>query len=435
MAKKVNSRAIAANIIQQVINDKAVLKDAIAKTKIPDEHKAFVKELCFGVCRYYFSLEVILTKLVTKPIKQKDSIIKFLIMLGIYQLKYLSTQNYAAISETVNAASQLNKPWAKGLINATLRNFERGFDEAELADNPEYNYAHPKWLIDEIKTIYPNCYCDILLQNNLKAPLSLRVNIQNTSIAKYTELLKQNNISAVKTCDNIFVLNKAMPTDKIPGFKQGLVSLQDTNAALAVKFLKLEHDLKVLDACSAPGGKTCAILEQYPKIDLLALEKYTHRSTLIHQNLTRLKLNCEIKITDAAKLDSWWDGSKFDRVLLDAPCSATGIIRRQPDVKLHRSKNDITEVVQIQTKLLTNLWQTLNDGGYLLYATCSILAEENWLQIENFLQNTPDATNIPIETDISTSHKAPFGIQFLPGDNMGDGFYYCLLQKSPKINR
>ena len=430
MNTKINSRAIAAKIINKVISENIPIKEAIVQTKIPIEQTAFVKEICFGVCRYYYSLDLIVSTLITKPIKSKDEIVKFLIIIGIYQLKYLSTKNYAAISETVNAAGVLKKPWAKGLINATLRNFEREFDDSKFNNDPEYIYSHPKWLIDKITYLYPNNYKDILLNNNAKPPLSIRVNIQNTTVDKYLDLLKQNSISFTKISEYIFTLNKAIPTEKIPGFKEGLVSIQDSNAALAPYFLKINDKLNILDACAAPGGKTCAILEQHPTSKVLAIEKYIKRSELIKHNLERLKLNCSVKIADASDIKSWWDNKPFDRILLDAPCSATGIIRRQPDVKIHRIEKDLTELVKLQSKLLQALWQTLSPGGYLLYDTCSVINDENWVQMQNFINNNTDANYIHLETDIQCDFKPPLGIQLLPGENQGDGFYYCLLQKS-----
>ncbi|MBV1872363.1 MAG: 16S rRNA (cytosine(967)-C(5))-methyltransferase RsmB [Gammaproteobacteria bacterium] len=400
--------------------------------KADEKSQGLVKELCFGVCRHYLYLHNIALALLSKPLKKKDKDIELLILIGIYQLKFLRTPDHASINETVAACAPLKKPWAKGLINGVLRNYLREQDKITAGISQDYSVqtSHPSWLVDALKADWPTHYRDILEANNQPAPLSIRVNLQQQNLSDTLASLSAANISA-KACafsKSGITLENAVSVENLPGFNAGLCSIQDESAQLAAELLKLEPGQRVLDACAAPGGKTCHILENQADIDqLIALDKVAPRLDKVRSNLSRLNLHAELKAADAADLSSWWDNQLFQRILLDAPCSATGIIRRHPDIKWLRKERDISTLAQQQLQLLKILWQTLAPGGILLYATCSVLKQENENLVGQFLSQTNDAQEIKITADwgISTT----IGRQIFPKTGGQDGFYYARLRK------
>lgn len=455
--KKVTPRIIAIQIFSQLLKQQGSLASLLPQhtSDLSGQDQGFVKELCYGCCRWYPTLNEVLNQLLRQKLKPKDADIKAIILLGLYQLAFLRTADYAAINESVNAVAVVKKPWAKKLVNAVLRNFQR--DQKHLFDKAKEKSKtnHPLWLATEIKKAWPNYAEAIFTANNQLPPLTLRVNQQQYSREQYQQLLRDADIEvalAPISQDGLY-LQSPVPVTSLPSFSEGAVSVQDEAGQLAATLLQLKPEQRVLDACCAPGGKTCHIGEMEPKLShIVAVDLEERRLKRVHENLARLNIHAEVICGDAATPKQWWDGQAFDRILLDAPCSATGIIRRQPDIKLLREPEHIQTLTQLQYSLLCELWPLLVDGGILLYATCSILPQENTKVIERFLANTSDAAIDPIV--FNTDNRAqssdtpvfgieqPFGRQLLPlsiGSEAGtmsaqhhDGFYYCRLKKIKK---
>ncbi len=423
-----NTRAVAARILVPVLQQKASLDASIEHANIDDTHRPWIKECSFGVCRYYFSLNAIAEKLLAKPLKPKDADLHALLLIGLYQLWRMRVPDHAAINETVSATKSLKKHWAKNLINGVLRNFLREKD-ALITKLGNTDYNHPPWLLQAVKSAWPESWKTVLEQNNQQAPFTLRTNQRNTSRDNYSSLLEKTDIAhhACEYSREGITLHAPVDVTQLPGFSEGSCSVQDEAAQLSASLLDLKPGQRVLDACCAPGGKTCHIAESEPDLKhILALDIDAGRLEKVTENLTRLKLQTTTQVGDSAEL-TWWDNTKFDRILLDAPCSATGVIRRHPDIKLLRRESDIDELSALQLKILQNLWQTLNDGGLLLYATCSILPQENENLIKTFVEQQHDAIHLPIEA--SWGEKRAYGRQLFPQPNGHDGFYYSRIKK------
>jgi 16S rRNA (cytosine967-C5)-methyltransferase len=393
------------------------------------QDKAFVQALCYGVCRSYHRLDFILNLLIDKPLKSPE--VRSLILIGLYQLNYMRVKPHAAVSETVQAARKI--VWAKALINAVLRGYLRKQDELEQqADNVKTAaLSHPDWLIKQIEHDWSEQAETILQENNQPPPMALRINLTKTTRDNYLELLIEQNLSAkiVGFCAAGIILDKPVPIEALPHFADGWVSVQDSAAQLAAELLDVQPGQRVLDVCAAPGGKTAHILEQQPDVsELVAVDIDENRMLRVGENLNRLRLNAKLIVADAAKPDDWWDGKPFDRILLDAPCSATGVIRRHPDIKLLRRESDIAALTLLQKTILNAIWPLLANGGMLLYATCSVLKQENEDQIVDFLSAHEDAIELPITTD---EWGAPgiCGRQIMTGESSMDGFYYARLVK------
>lgn len=403
-----NVRQQAVSVLQPILRRKSSLQILKQRAHCPE-----LQEICYGVCRYYYQLDFIAKQLLRK-VPQDDSIY-LLIIIGLYQLLYMNTAPYAVISEAVEASKVMNKAWASKLINAVLRNFQRQQDTlfAQLTKKPDIQYAHPGWLTDAIKHAYPEDWRAILQANNQKPPMTLRVNQQKITRQDYQKKLHSQAIASQITRRSGVGITLANPigVKQLPSFYDGEVSLQDEAAQLAADLLDVHEGMRVLDACAAPGGKTCHLLEQYPSIDLTAIDNQATRLQQIQENLQRLQLQAKLITADAANTNHWWDKQTFDRILLDAPCSATGVIRRHPDSKLLKRKSDIAALADKQLTLLTALWPLLKPGGKLLYATCSILPQENQQVIEKFLRQQ--------------AAQVLYQEQLLPDAN--DGFFYTLL--------
>ena len=427
-----NTRLIAARVLTRVIQDGQSLTAAL-DANLPavelSKDKAFVQALCYGVCRHYYRLDFILNELIAKPIK--DIEIKALALVGIYQLSYMRVKPYAAVSETVLATRK--KPWAKGLINALLRNFQRGQEHLEHKAGATNWIAtsHPHWLVQKIEQDWPEQAQNILFENNQQPPMSLRVNLSRLSTEQYLQQLSTQAIKAVAVvdCPSAIIIEKPVAVELLPGFMDGLVSVQDVAAQLAAKLLDVQPGQRVLDVCAAPGGKAAHILEHQPQLkELVAVDIDSTRLLRVNDTLQRLKLAATLITGDAQAPQDWWDGQYFERILLDAPCSALGVIRRHPDIKLLRRADDIEALQALQQNILHAIWPLLAPDGLLVYATCSILKQENEQQIAAFLATHADAKEVIIEDadwGIATIH----GRQIITGTSAMDGFYYARLVK------
>jgi 16S rRNA (cytosine967-C5)-methyltransferase len=426
-------RAIACQVVHNVVVKQQSLNTLLplANEQIAEKDHALLQELVFGCCRWYFHLDDIQNEFLDKPLHHNDKLAETLLKIGTYQLLYMRIPNHAALNETVEATQELGLHSLKGLINAILRKV------SQLKQNTDQQAAidsHPSWMQDKIRNNWPENWQDILQQNNQHPPMTLRVNKQFTGqqidTSGYSKLLEGADIKAEPCQFAPFGLSLETPcqVSRLPFFAEGAVSVQDEAAQLCCELLDLKPNLKVLDACAAPGGKTCAMLETEPSLQVLALDLDETRARLIADNLSRLNLSATIKTAPAEEPEQWWDGEPFDRILLDAPCSATGVIRRHPDIKLLRQEGDIKQLAELQLKMLCRLWPTLKPGGKLLYATCSIFPQENSRIIARFLKQEISAKNVEISADWGL--ETGFGRQLFPRDHGHDGFFYACLEKT-----
>ncbi len=435
MSKHINCRAAAALAMLEVVDKQKSLTPILLRysEKIPSTDKGLLQHICYGVSRHYFSLNALSKMLLQKTLPEDARPVQALLWVGIYQLAYSEISEHAAIHETVEACTQLKQEKYKGVVNAVLRRFQREKEALleGLKSSEVTLYQHPKWLIKLLKKSWPDHWQNICEQANLQAPMCLRVNTHKQDKSKYSQTLKDNNIEASpgELALTSIYLDQPMDVFDLPSFSQGSCSVQDEAAQMAALLLKPQKGDRLLDACSAPGGKTCHLLEAVNgEADLTAMDCDEKRLSRVHENLERLGFTAKTLVGEAQHPETWWDGQAFDRILLDVPCSATGVIRRHPDIKLLRQKQDIDNLAALQLEILKKAWQMLKPGGSLLYATCSILPMENAHNIEAFLNMQADAQlqNIQLNSGIDTG----FGWQLFPNVQSHDGFFYALLQKS-----
>lgn len=398
--------------------------------QVADRERALLQELCYGTLRWYGYLQAVVAELVDKPLKSRDQDIFYLLLVGLYQLIYMRIPAHAAVDETVSVTDHLNKRWARGLVNAVLRGWQREHSliEARLLHDEAALSSHPGWLLALLKTAWPGQWRQIVQANNERPPMTLRINRLRMSREQYLHTLQAGDTGACVTgfARNGITLDSPQDVFTLPGFSDGVVSVQDEAAQLATECLGVQPGDRVLDACAAPGGKSTHILETQPALQqLVALDADEGRLQRVRENMQRLQLHAEMVCADAAQPDTWWDGEPFDRILLDVPCSATGVIRRHPDIKWLRQAKDVRQLQQTQQEMLTALWPLLKPGGTLLYTTCSVLPQENSEQVKQFLAHTADAREDPIEAE--WGHACGYGRQVLPGENKMDGFYYARL--------
>ena len=429
-----NPRLAAAKALAAVLNGKASLNSSlpVQLDKVEDRDRGFTQDLAFGTARWQPRLSALAAKLLQKPFKAADADVEALLLVGLYQLLYTRVPAHAAIGETVGCADKLKKPWAKALLNAVLRRAQRESEAllAELEHDPVVRTAHPRWLQKSLKAFWPEQWEAICAANNAHPPMILRVNRRHHHRDSYLQLLADAGIGAtacVYSIDGI-VLDAATDVRSLPGFAEGWISVQDEAAQLAADLLDLAPGQRVLDACCAPGGKTCHILEVEKDLaGVVAVDLDATRLVRVRENLARLGLSAELIAADGRDTATWWDGKPFQRILLDAPCSATGVIRRHPDIKLTRQPDDIAALAVLQGELLDALWPTLEVGGILLYATCSTLPTENTEVIQAFLARTSGARELDLAT--AAGIKQPHGRQLLAQEGGHDGFYYAKLIK------
>ena len=435
LAEQTNVRALAAQVIGPLLRQQGSLSSQLpgALSRCPEQDRPLLQQFCFGTMRELFRLEAIASRLLKKPFEKRDAELQALLLVGLWQLRNSRIPPHAALNETVNATSTLNHGWARKLFNAVLRRYQREARqlEADLASDPSFRWNHPQWMISKLQHNWPDHWQEILAANDQQAPMTLRVNKRQLTLDNALERLSEAGIAAVpgRFADTALVLDQAVDVQRIPGFDRGWFSVQDEAAQLAAGLLDAAPGQRVLDACAAPGGKLCHLLESTPDLkEVLAIELEPARAQRITDNLNRLGLeqDCRLLIADATSRD-WWDGQSFERILIDAPCSATGVIRRHPDIKLLRQGEDISTLAQIQLAMLGNLWSMLSPGGRLVYATCSVFSQENERIIQRFLQQQPDAVHIPI--DAEWGEPRPFGRQLFPAPGGHDGFFYAVLSK------
>lgn len=429
-----NPRLAAARALAAVLSGKASLGGSLPPQldKVEPRDRALAQDLAFGAARWQPRLAALADRLLQKPFKAADKDVEALLLVGLYQLFYTRIPAHAAIGETVGCSDKLKKPWAKGLLNAVLRNAQRQGEAifAQLERDPAARTAHPRWLQKALKASWPEHWEAVCAANNAHPPLILRVNRRHGSRDAYLTELARAGISAgpCRFSRDGIRLAEACDVKTLPGFAEGRVSVQDEAAQLSADLLELASGQRVLDACCAPGGKTCHLLEAEPGLaEVVAVDLEESRLARVRENLARLQLQATLIAADGRDTGAWWDGKPFQRILLDAPCSATGVIRRHPDIKLTRQAEDIPALAQLQGELLDALWPTLEVGGVLLYATCSTLPQENSDNIAAFLARTPGARELDIPGPYGL--KQPHGRQLLAQEDGHDGFYYAKLIK------
>jgi 16S rRNA (cytosine967-C5)-methyltransferase len=418
-----NTRSQAAKIINQVIEEHKGLNEI----NLPND--PFVKHLCYGVIRNYESLRNIAQKILHTEIAQKDKIIFYIIIVTLYQIIYTDTPDYAACNEGVTACADVNKSWAQSLVNkishVAIKDKEKLLAACTEQLNSKYN--HPFWLIKKIKRAWPEHWEEILRNNLIPAPMDLRVNLTKISRDDFLIKLKAAKIiaAAIPNTKAGIRLQNAKNVDEIPGFSTGEFSVQDLSGQLAIELLPISENMSVLDACAAPGSKSCHLLERmHNKLNLTAIDKSSKRLALLQQNLQRNSLTANVKAISAVEFASNCL-NKYDLILLDAPCSAIGVVRRHPEIKLLRNKEQIDELITVQKELLDTLWKLVAPGGAMLYTTCSILPEENFVQITDFLSRHHNAKLK--EYQIPDAIMTYAGSQLLPSADH-DGFFYAYLQ-------
>lgn len=431
-----NTRSIAALTLTAVIGRGRSLDKTLADTtrNLSDKRaQAYVQELVYGVLRWYWRLKPQLAHLLKRPLRGRDRDIEMLLLVGLYQQQFLATATHAAVSETVAACQELRKAWARGLVNGTLRNALREHDRLAAigTETRAGETSHPDWLIAAFTADWPDAAAALLAANNERPPLTLRVNARQATREAYLAQLAGAGIAAAPTrhATEGLQLTDPVPVDSLPDFAQGRVSVQDEAAQLAESVLEVPVAARVLDACAAPGGKAAHVLERHPATrELVALDNAAPRVEKLNSTFARLGVEATTRCADAADINSWWDGKPFDRILIDAPCSGTGVIRRHPDIKHHRRPDDIARLADEQLRLLDSLWPLLGPGGKLVYATCSILRAENDDVVGAFLQRAEGAVPDPIAATWGATTL--YGRQILTGSDNMDGFYFARIMRS-----
>ena len=439
-----------ARVLRAVIDQGLSLERAVTEVENSfDGNLSELKEVAFGGCRFYTYLDILIAELLQKPLKERDRIVHFLLVSALYQIEFMRAPDHAVVNESVNALEHTRQSWAKSLTNGLLRNFIRKkADIIQSINQHPSKYEHvihkqvirafPQHLYARIKHDWPKDYPAIIGASNEKPPLTLRINQRLTNRLEVEAEFQKNGMEYTLVADNTLgiILNQPIAVHKIPRFAQGWLSVQDESAQIIASAMALSSGQRVLDGCAAPGGKSCLILESQPDLATLVAIDLPHRIATINQNLTRLKLNrltadTTVIAADLPHTAAWWDGRQFDRILLDAPCSGSGIIRRHPDIKHRRRETDIEKFATQQLSMINALWALLKPGGKILYVTCSIFRAENDAVIEKFIQHRTDCELQFL--DQTFGRASAFGRQRLPGIHSGDGFYYCAINKSRQL--
>jgi len=430
---KADTRALAARGLAEVALRGASLRDVMERNapRLADPRdRALLMALLSEGARWWLRFDPAVDGLLEKSLRHKDPAVHALLVLGLIQLEILELQDYAAVAATVEAVRALKRPALAGLVNAVLRRWQRERENliAKLDAKPQTRHAHPAWLAAALQRDWPQQADAVMAADNREPPLMLRVNRQRGEREALIARLQAAGYAATAHpwLSDALMLPHSSDVTRLPGFDDGLFAVQDGAAQAAADLADLRNGLRVLDACAAPGGKACHLLER-ADIDLTALEFDAARAERIRQNLMRLRLNAKVVIGDAGAPKGWWNGQPFDRILIDAPCSATGVLRRRPDVRLHRRESDIAAMHAQQRRILSALWPLLAPGGRLVYITCSVLRAENEATVGEWLAAQPDAQALPFTLPVGQA--ATVGWQILPGDGDLDGMYYAVLQK------
>lgn len=433
----VRVRAAAATAIDEVVSAGRSLDVALAaaEAQVSPDDVPLLRMLCFGTLRHHWRLQEWIDALLDRPLKKRDSVVNALLAVGLFQLTDTRIPDHAAVSQTVEAARQLRRPKHAGLLNAIFRRFSRENLAQNAPGSDESKHNHPRWLIDMIAADWPDDLDAILAANNARAPMWLRANSMRTTAQDYAATLTAHDIEHADLPGFGQALRLAQPVAvaALPGFAAGEVSVQDAAAQIAAPWLLAGGGRRLLDACAAPGGKSAHLLElATDDLDLTCIDKDPERLDSIVSSLARLNLHATVLAGDASKPHEWWNNEPFDGILLDAPCSASGVIRRHPDIKLLRRETDIAALSKLQAALLEALWALLKPGGRLLYVTCSVLAAENDGIVSRFLESTPDAREndmLPNNNIRDVMRRKACGYQVMPGTAGLDGFYYACLEK------
>ena len=432
-------QAASAEVVGQVLAGKnldRVLESVQARLHgLTSNERAAVHSISFDTLRHYGLLSAQLDLLLSKPVS--DAPVRHLLLVALSQLQFSKAAAHAIVDHAVSATEQVGFARARPLVNAVLRNFLRAPDKyrREQLELDTAKYDFPRWWIDLARKEYPQAWEGILLSARERPPMWLRVNARRTTVSEYLQRLSEHGMMGRAGSSQAVLLEKPVPVHELPGFKEGVVSVQDEGAQHAARLLAAENGMRVLDACAAPGGKTGHLLEQ-ASIELLALDSDKRRLARVADNLDRLGLAATLRAADASQPDTWWDGKPFDRILLDVPCSGSGVARRHPDIKWIRREADLYAFARLQTRLLNALWNCLGNGGRLLYATCSIFQMENRHIVEQFIRKTPNARQLQLQPQLpqATGRGDAMTAQFLDGqllpDHVHDGFYYALLEKT-----
>ena len=431
-------RADAARVVDAVVARGQSLDAAlvVADARTPTADRPLLHMLCYGVLRHHWRLRSQVAALLDKPLPPKDRIIESLLATGVFQLTDSRVPPHASVSLTVEAARLLRRPRYAAVVNACLRKFQRRVQrrvpDGQADENDEIRFNHPQWLIDRFRDEWPDDWQGLLRANQARAPMWLRVNRRRLDTHAYLEKIAGAG-TLLPGFEQAIRLDEPRPVSDLPGFADGLVSVQDAAAQLAAPWLLAAGGERLLDACAAPGGKSGHLLElSSPGAALTAVDRNPDRLALAGENLARLGLSARLVAADAGRPDDWWDGQPFDRILLDAPCSASGVIRRHPDIPLLRRNADIDALAARQQRLLSALWELLAPGGRLLYVTCSVLPQENEAQVGLFLRRQRDAEEssvLPNNNIRDVMRRRAVGYQILTGDRDLDGFYYGCLEK------
>lgn len=432
MSDNLNLRAQIARALLPLLQHQGSLSSLLpnALEKANERDRPLMQQICYGTLRYWYRYDALASLMLRQPFHPDEMDVEILLNCALYQIEHLRTPDHAVINETVEACKQIGKPWAGKLLNAVLRRFQREREHIlQLAQRLDaFKYNHPDWMLNKLKHNWPQHWEAILDANDLAPPMCLRVNRRKCDRDAYLGLLQQADIGArpgAFSSDAIY-LDSAVGVEQLPMFAQGWISVQDEAAQLAAHLLAPKSGMRILDACSAPGGKLCHLLEHNNAIDIEAVELEPRRAIRISENLDRLELSAPVKIGDASTTD-WWNGELYDQILLDAPCSATGVIRRNPDIKVLRRNEDLLTLAVNQLAILSNLWDMLKPGGTLLYATCSIFSQENDRIIERFLKSHTDAKFVPLNAPWGEARE--YGTQLFPQPEGHDGFFYARLER------
>ncbi len=434
-----DARALAATAVDAVLTEGRTLERALEMAdsgQLSSRDRALIQALAYGAVRGHYRHRRIIEQMLQRPIARRDSVVVALISVGLYQLIDARQPDYAAVSATVEATALLGKIHHRGLVNALLRRFQREREQllAEVMADDESRYGHPDWLIRQVRQDWPDHWQAVLEAGNQPPPMWLRVNRRHGTLAEYRQRLRaalgEDGATLVGVPDAV-CLSKPVPVSELPGFAAGDVSVQDAASQFAVELIDPQPGMRVLDACAAPGGKTAHLLERESGLrELVALDRSAERLARLSENLDRLGLQARVVAGSALNPSEWWDGLPFDRILVDSPCSATGVLRRHPDIKFLRRGSDIGKMAERQLQMINGLWELLAPGGRLVYATCSVLKAENSAVVTRFLAESPNVREDTTQAVPAFALAGPpisHGLQLLPGSGNIDGFYYALM--------